>query len=91
MRDDDAGDGYLSIGMPGLIDIRGRLFLGFFGVRGVAALFYAAVVAETGVLDASEQHVIVWMTIVVVVVSVVVHGISASPLTSRLLQPERAS
>jgi NhaP-type Na+/H+ or K+/H+ antiporter len=65
--------------------LRGRLFLGFFGVRGVAALFYAAVVSGSGVLSAHEQHVVVWTTVVVVVVSIVVHGLSAAPLTRRWL------
>jgi NhaP-type Na+/H+ or K+/H+ antiporter len=75
----------VAISPPGLIDRRGRLFLGFFGVRGVAALFYAAVVSESGVLGAHEQHVVVWTTIVVVVVSILVHGVTAKPLTARLL------
>lgn len=75
----------LALTPPGLIDLKGRLFLGFFGVRGVAALFYAAVVAESGVLAAGEQRVVVWTTIAVVVVSIVVHGLTAAPLTRRLL------
>ncbi len=66
-------------------DLRGRLFLGFFGVRGVAALFYAAVVVESDALSAGEQHKVVWTTIAVVVVSIVVHGLTATPLTRRLL------
>ena len=70
---------------PGLMDLRGKLFLGFFGVRGVAALFYAVVVAESGVLDAGEQHVVVWTTIAVVVVSIAVHGLTADRLTRRWL------
>ncbi len=75
----------LATATPALMDFRGKLFLGFFGVRGVAALFYAAVVVESGVLDAAEQHTVVWTSLVVVVVSVVVHGLSATPLTRRLL------
>jgi len=75
----------LATAPPRLTDLRGRLFLGFFGVRGVAALFYAAVVSESGVLAAHEQHVVVWTTITIVVVSIVVHGLTAKPLTSRLL------
>jgi NhaP-type Na+/H+ or K+/H+ antiporter len=63
------------------LDRRGRLFLGFFGVRGVAALFYAAIVVESGALAPPEQHVVIWTTIVCVVVSIVVHGLSATPLT----------
>ena len=67
------------------MDRRGRLFLGFFGVRGVAALFYAAVVVESQALSAGEQHVVVWTTIACVVTSIVVHGLSATPLTNRWL------
>ncbi len=69
----------------GLMDLRGRVFLGFFGVRGVAALFYAAVVARSGVLGAAEQHVVVWTTVAVVIASILVHGLTARPLTQRLL------
>lgn len=72
------------------IPLRGRLFLGFFGVRGVAALFYAAVVAGSGVLRPDEQHVVVWTTLVVVVCSIVAHGLAATPLTRRWLGPQRA-
>ena len=70
---------------PRLMDRRGRLFLGFFGVRGVAALFYAAVVVESQALSPGEQHVVVWTTIACVVSSIVVHGLSATPLTNRWL------
>ena len=69
---------------------KARLFLAFFGVRGVAALFYAAVVVESHALDATEQHVVIWTTIVCVVCSIVVHGLSATPLTRRWLQAENA-
>ena len=65
---------------------RERLFLGFFGVRGVASLFYAAVVVDAQALSAAEQRVVVWTTIVCVVCSVVVHGVSATPLTRRWLR-----
>lgn len=68
-----------------LMDVRGRLFLAWFGVRGVAALFYAAVVVEADVLSAGEQHVLVWTTIACVVSSIVAHGLSAAPLTRRWL------
>jgi NhaP-type Na+/H+ or K+/H+ antiporter len=69
----------------GFLDRRRLMFLAFFGVRGVAALFYAAVVVGAGVLEPHEQHVVVWTTIVCVVASVVVQGLSAEPLTRRWL------
>ncbi len=66
---------------------REQLFLGFFGVRGVAALFYAAVVVEADVLSAEDQHLLVWTTIACVLTSIFVHGISAAPLSRRWLAP----
>ena len=62
-----------------------RLFLAWFGVRGIAALFYAAYVVHTGVLSEDEAGTVFWTAVVVVIVSVVVHGVSAAPLTRRLL------
>lgn len=69
----------------GLMDRQARLFLGFFGVRGVAALFYAALVADSHALRPAETKVVVWTTITCVVVSIVVHGLTATPLTRRWL------
>lgn len=69
----------------GLASFRERVFLGFFGVRGVAALFYAAIVVDSGALSAAETDVVVWTSLACVVVSIVVHGISLTPLQRRLL------
>ena len=63
-----------------------RLFLGFFGVRGVAAVYYAALVAGDHVLSRHDTAVVVWTTIVCVTISIVVHGISSTPLTRRWLE-----
>ncbi|HEV2814827.1 MAG TPA: cation:proton antiporter [Solirubrobacteraceae bacterium] len=63
-----------------------RLFLAWFGVRGIAAIFYAAYVAHTGALSPAETTTVFWTTVVVVMVSIVVHGTSASPLTRRMLE-----
>ena len=70
----------------GIGTLRERSFLAFFGVRGVAALFYAAVIVDAHVLSGREQTLLVWTAIVCVLVSVVVHGIAATPLTRRLLR-----
>ena len=72
---------------PRLMGLRSRIFRGFFGVRGVAAVFYAAVVVDAHVLSPAEQHVVVWTTIVCVISSIIVHGLSATPLTNKLLAP----
>jgi sodium/hydrogen antiporter len=63
-----------------------RLFLAWFGVRGIAAVFYAAYVAHAHVLSAGETRTVFWTTIAVVVFSIVVHGVSATPLTRRMLE-----
>ncbi len=76
---------------PRLMDLHARVFLGFFGVRGVAAIFYAAVVVDAHALPAAEQRIVVWTTIVCVITSIIVHGLSATPLTNQLLNPPRAS
>lgn len=70
---------------PRLMSVRSRVFLGFFGVRGVAAIFYAATVVDAHALPASEQHIVVWTTIACVITSIVVHGLSVTPLTDKLL------
>ena len=61
-----------------------RLWVGWFGVRGVSSLFYAAAAVEAGILAAGEAETVMWTTIVVIGVSIVVHGVTGSPLTRRL-------
>ena len=75
-----------AVGAP--FGLRPRLFLGFFGVRGVAAIYYAVVLAGRHVLPAHETAVVVWTTVVCVAVSIVVHGVTATPLTRVLLERE---
>jgi NhaP-type Na+/H+ or K+/H+ antiporter len=70
---------------PGLASLRERMFLAFFGVRGVAALYYAAIVAGSGALSSGEIRVVVWTTIVCVIVSIFVHGATAERLSRTLL------
>lgn len=68
-----------------LASVRERLFLAFFGVRGVAALFYAAIIAGSGALSAAETKTVVWTAVVCVIVSIVVHGVGSKPVTKTLL------
>jgi sodium/hydrogen antiporter len=69
-----------------LASFRERLFLAFFGVRGVAALFYAAIIAGSGALSAAETETVVWTAVACVIFSIVVHGISSTPVTRVLLR-----
>jgi sodium/hydrogen antiporter len=76
----------LSVGTP--LTRHERLYLGFFGVRGVAAVYYAAVIAGTRGLAPHETAVVVWTTLVCVAFSVALHGITAGPLRRRWLGEE---
>jgi sodium/hydrogen antiporter len=65
-----------------------RLFVAWFGVRGVGSLYYAAIAVGAGVLSAGEIEVVVWTAFACVVVSILAHGATATPVSRRLLPPE---
>jgi sodium/hydrogen antiporter len=66
---------------------RDRLFVGWFGVRGIGSIYYLAIVAGSGALARDELAVVAWTTIVVVMASIFVHGTTAAPLSRRWLDP----
>ncbi|MHC5934784.1 cation:proton antiporter [Nostoc sp.] len=56
-----------------------RWLFGWFGIRGVGSLYYLAYAFRHGLKgEAAEQ--IAWITYTTILVSVIVHGISATPL-----------
>ena len=65
-----------------------RAFVAWFGVRGIGSLYYAAVAVGAGVLSAADAELVVWTAIACVIVSIVVHGVTAAPLSRRWLPPE---
>jgi NhaP-type Na+/H+ or K+/H+ antiporter len=67
---------------------RERVYVGWFGVRGVGSLYYAAAAVGAGVLSADEETTVLWTVVAVVMVSIVVHGVTGAPLTRRLLGEE---
>ena len=69
---------------------RERAFVGWFGVRGIGSAYYLAVAAGAGVLSQGEAQVLVWTAVACIVVSIVVHGVTASPLSRRLLDEKRS-
>ena len=56
-------------------------FLGWFGPRGLASIVFAAIVVEEA--DLPHTDVIVSITLVAVALSVLAHGVSATPLVRR--------
>lgn len=64
---------------------RERAFIAWFGVRGIGSIYYAAVAVGTGALTGGEARIVFWTTAVCVIVSIVVHGVTATPLSRRWL------
>lgn len=66
-----------------------RLYVAWFGVRGVAAVNYTTAALATGLLATGEAETVMWTAIAVMVVSVVVHGTTSSALERRWLRAGR--
>jgi sodium/hydrogen antiporter len=65
-----------------------KTFVAWFGVRGVGSLFYVAAAVDAGVLAPGERDLLVWTVIACVLLSIVVHGITAGPSMRRMLRPQ---
>lgn len=68
---------------------RERAFIGWFGVRGIGSLYYVAVALGSGALAAGEATTIFWTVAACIVASVIVHGVTVTPLTRRLLTEDQ--
>jgi NhaP-type Na+/H+ or K+/H+ antiporter len=62
-----------------------RLFLAWFGVRGIGSLYYVAFAVSVGTLGSENDVEVVWTAIACVVCSVVLHGVTGTPLARRWL------
>ena len=67
-----------------------RSFVAWFGVRGIGSLYYVAYAIGVGGFAAGEDQVLFWTVAVCIVASIVVHGLTASPLSRRWLPAEKA-
>lgn len=61
------------------MDVQTRLLFGWFGIRGVGSLYYLAYAFGNGLKDELGEQ-IAWITYSTIVVSVIIHGISSTPL-----------
>lgn len=68
------------------LDGRERLFLGWFGVRGIGSLYYVAAALSYGVLGTDEENVVFWTVAVAILLSIAAHGVTGTPLTRRLVR-----
>ena len=66
-----------------------RLFIGWFGVRGIGSLYYVAVAIGLTDLADGEAATLFWTTAICVVASIVVHGVTASTLSRRWVTDRR--
>ena len=57
----------------------GRLRFSWFGIRGVGSLYYIFYVLGEGLKDDLGEQ-LAWITFTTIVLSVVLHGISSTPL-----------
>ena len=64
-----------------------RIFIGWFGIRGIGSLYYVAVALELGILSVEDSQALFWTVTACVLSSIVVHGVTAAPLSRRLLPP----
>jgi NhaP-type Na+/H+ or K+/H+ antiporter len=63
-----------------------RLFLGWFGVRGIGSLYYVAFAVSAGTLGAENDVEVVWTAIACVLCSIALHGITGTPVARRLMR-----
>ena len=66
-----------------------RGFIGWFGIRGIGSFYYVAVAIEAAVLTEAEAEKVFWTVVVLTGVSILVHGLTAAPLSRRLEGAER--
>ena len=78
--------GWLAL-TPGKTGPRERWVIAFFGVRGVGSLFYIAYAVSAGDFPDADR---LWaIAALVVVASIVIHGIAATPIMARLDRKRR--
>jgi len=63
-----------------------RIFLAWFGVKGIASLYYISYLIGRLVLPAEEQTQLFWTVAFAVMLSILLHGIGALAITRRLLE-----
>jgi NhaP-type Na+/H+ or K+/H+ antiporter len=65
-----------------------RRLIGWFGIRGIGSLYYLSYALNHG-LPQEHAHTLVALTVAVIVTSIVVHGISVTPLMARYRRRRR--
>jgi NhaP-type Na+/H+ or K+/H+ antiporter len=66
-----------------------RALVAWFGAKGVASVYFLALLLEQETITGAEADTVIWTTVAVVVFSILVHGATADPLSGRLLDEDR--
>jgi NhaP-type Na+/H+ or K+/H+ antiporter len=66
------------------VPLRERAFIGWFGIRGIGSFYYAAAIIDGRVLAETEAVKVFWSVVVVVGLSIVAHGLTATSLSRRV-------
>lgn len=66
-----------------------RIFVAWFGIRGIGSFYYLAVALHAGVLTAGEAGTVYWTVVACVGVSIIIHGLTSTPAQRRLRRRER--
>jgi sodium/hydrogen antiporter len=56
-----------------------RLLFGWFGIRGIGSLYYLAYALGEQIPE-SDKTLISWITLIIIVTSIILHGITATPI-----------
>lgn len=81
----------IALGLAGMrVPRYQRWLMGWFGIRGVGSLYYMSYAIHHGVAD-PLAHELVLIVVTVVAASIVVHGVSATPLMQRYGNRARAN
>lgn len=72
------------------VPLRERVFIGWFGIRGIGSFYYAAAIIDGRVLAETEAVKVFWTVVVLAGISIVAHGLTATSLSRRLERADPA-